>query len=307
MHELYKIHRPRKLTDVVGQDHVVKSVTKMIKNKTVPHSLLFTGPSGCGKTTIARILARHVGCSKYDFKEINCADFRGIDMVRNIRSRLNQAPLQGKSTVYLIDECHKLSNDAQNALLKPLEDTPAHVYFFLATTDPQKLIKTIRTRCTDIALKSIPEADLKTLLTNTCKQEKKRIGPKVISKIVENSENSARKALVFLQQVIGMDNEADMINAILSDSIKEQSITIARGLMNPRMSWTQMSKILKNSDLTDAEGLRWLIMSYAKSVMLSGGKLTPRAYLVIDAFRDHFYDSKANGLVAACYEVICEN
>src|SRR5690606_3369465 len=108
----------------------------------IPHAMLFTGPSGCGKTTLARILRVKLRCSDNDFQEINAADFRGIDSIRSMRQQVGAAPLGGDSRIWLIDEAHSMTADAQNAFLKLLEDTPRHVYFFLATTDPQKLKKT---------------------------------------------------------------------------------------------------------------------------------------------------------------------
>src|SRR5688572_25883760 len=140
--ELYKKFRPKTLKGVVGQEGAVSSLQSMIDKGRLPHTILFSGPSGCGKTTIARILKGILECSDLDFFEINCADFKGIDMVRDIRRYVGIPPLHGKSRVWLIDEAHQLTKDAQNAFLKLLEDTPKHAYFMLATTDPQKLLPT---------------------------------------------------------------------------------------------------------------------------------------------------------------------
>ena len=153
--ELYKKHRPKNLKRVFGQSVAIGTLKPLIEAKQVPHSLLLTGPSGCGKTTLARILVKELKCAKADFMEVNCADFRGIDTVRDIRTRMMQAPIGGDCRVWLIDEAHMLTSAAQTAFLKMLEDTPDHIYFFLATTHPQKLLKTIKTRCTEIKLKEM--------------------------------------------------------------------------------------------------------------------------------------------------------
>jgi DNA polymerase-3 subunit gamma/tau len=302
--ELYKVYRPKKLSDVLGQDAARKSLLTMIKNNKIPHSLLFSGPSGCGKTTIARILAGKVQCGKHDLTEKNCADFRGIEMVRDIRSKMNLKPVDGKTRVWIIDECHKLSSDAMNAFLKILEDTPNHVYFFLATTDPQKLLKTIRTRCTEIAVKSLSVIAMEQLISQTADSEQMKIPKAVVSKIIENSEGSARKALVLLHQVIGLENEKDMLETIQQSSVETQVFEIVKALGNKNTKWETMKKILNEVDINDAEGIRWLVLSCAKQAMLSNKGNVGRGYLIIDAFRDNFYDSKAAGLVAACYEVI---
>jgi len=304
MKELYRKHRPTKFSEVVGQNGSVKVLQTKLKSKTLPHALLFTGPSGCGKTTFARILRKELSCGKHDFTELDCADFRGIEMVRNIRSHLYQAPISGKCRIWLIDECHKMTSDAQDAFLKMLEDTPDHVYFMLATTDPQKLKKTIKTRCTEIVVRSLNRKSMSNLLSHICKLEEIEIPEEVTEKVIECSDGSARKALVLLNQVIELDNEDDMIQAIKATTAEVQAITIARALLNSRTNWSEMAKILKQTSDEEPESIRWMVLGYAKTVLLSGGKLSGRAYLIIDAFRDHFYDSKHAGLVAACYEIV---
>lgn len=304
MSELYKKHRPKTFDEIVGQDSALKSLKSLVDKKRIPHTLLFTGPSGCGKTTLARILSKSVGCGKHDRVEVNCADFRGIDMVRDIRNRMNQSAISGNSRVWIIDECGKLSNDAQNAFLKILEDTPDHVYFMLATTDPLKLLKTIRTRCTEVAVKSLSEKDVSKLVKEISKKESIKVSEKVIDKIATSSEGSARKALVLLNQVMDLDDESDMLNSIESSVMEQQSIVIARALLNTKTKWSDMAKLLKESDIEDAEQIRWMVLGYMKSVMLSAGPMTSRAYTITDIFKDNFYDSKTAGLVNACYTVI---
>ncbi len=302
--ELYKKYRPKSLDEMIGQNNSVKILKSFLKNNALPHALLFTGPSGCGKTTLARILRKELDCGKYDFTELDCADFKGIEMVRNIRSHLNQAPISGKCRVWLIDECHKMTGDAQNAFLKMLEDTPDHVYFMLATTDPQKLKNTIKTRCTEIVVRSLNSKSMSKLLSDICTKEKTKIPEEVIEKITECGNGSARKALVLLNQIIELEDEDDMVEAIKATTAEEQAIIIARTLFNPKARWADMAKVLKETSSEEPEQIRWMVLGYAKNVLLSGGKLSGRAYLIIDAFRDHFYDSKHAGLAAAAYEVI---
>jgi len=302
--ELYKKHRPKTLDKMYGQDVAIKTLQQMISKKRIPHSILLSGPSGCGKTTVARILRRELKCSKYDFTEINCADFRGIDMVRDIRTRMMQAPIDGDCRMWLIDEAHKLSNDAQNAFLKMLEDTPNHVYFILATTEPLKLITTIKTRCTEIVLKSLTTSSLTKLIEHIQKEEKVELPEEAIAKIVENSDGSARKVLVLLDTIIDLGDEKEMLDAIEKSTSEIKAFQIAQALHNPRTRWPDMLKILKGLENEDVEQIRWMILGYAKSIMLKGGNLTPRAFVVLQSFRDNFYDSKYAGLVAACYEVI---
>lgn len=303
--ELYKAHRPKKLEDLVGQDAAVKMLNKYIETSKIPHAILLTGPSGCGKTTIARILRRSLECSKQDFNELNGADTRGIDTIRDIRSRMSKAPINGKCRVWLIDECAKLSNDAQTSLLKMLEDTPEHVYFMLATTDPQKLLKTIKTRCTEIPVKPITTAGLEKLLKDVCKKENKKIPDEVIEKITDCSNNSARMALVLLDKVIDLDKEEDMLNLIQTQSVEVQTFALVKAMLyNPRPNWSEIVTILKAVEGEDVEGIRYLILACCKTAMLNGGNLTERAYKLFQCFKNNFYDTKYYGLVTACWEFI---
>ena len=207
--------------------------------------------------------------------------------------------------MYLIDECHKLTSDAQDEFLKMLEDTPSHVYFLFTTTDPQKLKRTIRNRGSEIIVKSLSEDSLFELLHSVVNEEQKDLDKEVAQKIVDNSEGSARKALVFLNSVIDLSTKREQLNAIVTETAELQVFEIVRGLLyNSRTTWKEMSKILKATKSEDPEQIRWLVLACCDTEMLKAGKFAGRAYVIIDAFRDNFYDSKHAGLDAACYEVV---
>lgn len=300
---LYKKHRPKKLTEVIGQDSAIKQLQGFIKSKKMPHCLLFSGGSGCGKTTLARIIARGLKCSKQDFQEINAADFKGIDTIRDIRSRMSLAPIGGRCRVWLMDECHQLSTPAQDSLLKMLEDTPEHVYFMLATTLPEKLLKTIRGRATEIRVKDLGPSDLESVLTTVCEKEGVEVPEEVREKITELSEGSARKSLVLLEQTLQIEDAEDQLAALQSADLKPKAIELARALISPKANWKKIAETLKGLD-DDPESLRRMILGYASSVMLGGGRLSGQAFLLATAFADPFYNTGKPGLVAACYEVV---
>lgn len=299
--ELYKQYRPTLFKEMIGQADACRVLSSLVKSNRIPHALLFIGPSGCGKTTLARIIVSKLECGAADFMEINCADFRGIEMVRDIRSRMMLAPMQGKARVWLIDEAHMLSKDAQNAFLKMLEDTPSHVYFLLATTDPDKLLTTIRTRCTEIKVKLLSVGMLQQLLDDVLAKEKVALTNPVMDKLIDHAEGSARKLLVLLNAVIGLTNEEDQLTAILASQVKVRAIELAQALLYHK-GWSEVSAILRELD-EDPESLRHMVLGYASAVLLKGGKANERAFMLLDVFGHSFFESKKPGLVTACYAV----
>jgi DNA polymerase III subunit gamma/tau len=305
--ELYKRYRPTKLTEVVGQPTAIATLKDMAKRNAIPHTLLFSGGSGCGKTTLARILRHRLGCADTDYNEVNSARFRGIDTVREIQQVVGLAALGGRCRVWVIDECHQLTGPAQDAFLKLLEDTPPHVYFILCTTDPQKLKKTIRTRCTEVRLEGVSQADLVKLLAMVDGKEQAEGTPtpaKVLKAIAEAADGSPRKALVLLHQVLGIPDEAKQLEAVKAAAGTESAFRIAQALHKKGTTWGDMCEVLNSVDLDkeDIEGLRYMILAYATKVMLGGG--SPMAVRMLEHFEHNFYDSKKYGFVLACHRVI---
>ena len=141
---LYLKYRPKDFDEMVGNDETIESLKKLIQKEDRPHTYLFTGQSGCGKTSAARICANKLGAKGHSIIEINSSNNRGIDTARDIIDQMQYKPLEGNIWVFIIDEIHQTTSVAQNALLKPLEDTTDSAYFFLCTTDPQKLIKPLK-------------------------------------------------------------------------------------------------------------------------------------------------------------------
>lgn len=299
--ELYKKYRPKSLDQIVGQDIAIRKLEVFIKQDNIPHFVLFTGPSGCGKTTLARIVRKKLRCSKWDFIEDAP---RKVEDVRAIKRLVPQAPMKSKCRVWLIDECHKLTPDAQDEFLKILEDTPSHVYFLFATTTPRKLKKEIKDRAEEIIVNPLSGKNLTKVLDCVCKEEGVGIDEKVIDKIVENCEGSARKALVFLNGVIHLQSTEEQLDAIMSETAELQAFEIVKALLYRKTSWKKMAAILKATKGEDAEQIRWLVLACCNTEMLKAGKFAGRAYQIIDVFRDNFYDSKHAGLDAACYEVL---
>jgi len=305
--ELYRKYRPQTFKDVVGQDDAVAMLVDMGKRKAIPHCLLFTGPSGCGKTTLARIMRAKMKCGDSDYQELNTADFRGIDMVREIRNRMRLAPMSSKIRMWLIDECHQLSKDAQHAFLKMLEDPPNHVYFMLATTDPQKLLPTIRTRATEVKCRALKTKEMEELLIRIYEEEcGVGMNEDVCDKIVSMADGSPRKALVLLGQVIGIDDPEKALASLSGGIAEQEAIDLARLLMQPRCSWPDVAKLLKAIEGLDvqAEGIRRVVLGYMSTVALGGGKGSAKAVDVIKCFRDDYFASGKAGLIDSCWDAV---
>lgn len=200
---LYRKYRPQSFGDVVGQEQAVELLTGAIKQKKISHAYLFCGGRGTGKTTVARIVARDIGCNDEDIIEIDAASNRGIDEIRELREAVRTAPFSSPYKVYIIDEAHMLTKEAANALLKTLEEPPSHVVFILATTDPDKLPQTIVSRCQKVVFRN---PDIETLSQRLIYVAQKEGGPKLhegaAKRIAIHGKGSYRDALGILEQIL---------------------------------------------------------------------------------------------------------
>lgn len=268
--ELYRKYRPSKLDEIVGNETTIKSLKKEIENGS--HTFLFTGPAGCGKTTLARIMAKEVGASELSIHEINSSENRGIDTARDIMQQMRYSPIDGGKNVYILDECHQWLNPVQNAFLKALEDTPKNTYFFLCTTDPQKLITPLKTRCSMIAVKPLTNEEMTYLLKRTARSEKIKISPDVCEKICELSFGSARQGLKFLNKVLFLDDEEEQLELLNSINLDDNSETIelCRVLLDKTVNWNKLAKILSSLNLSEPEKIRQAVMGYMNACLLKG-------------------------------------
>jgi len=310
--ELYLKYRPQNFGEVIGQDEAVSTLSDLGRRGVFPHAILFTGPSGCGKTTLARIIAKKLKCPPLtpegkespDYQEMNAADCRGIDDIRAIAQRLGTAPMLAACRVIYLDECHGMTSDAQDAFLKLLEDTPPHIYFLLSTTNPNKLKKTILTRCQRVDCKPITEAGLRELVESVALREGKTLTQAVINHIADCSENSGRQALVLLHAVLGLADEKEQLAAVSKVSQSRDAIELVQALVSKK-PWASIAAILKELD-EDPEGLRRVILGYCSKIVLGAGGSAGRAAMIIEEFWEPLYDIGKPGLVVRCYS-ICNN
>jgi len=475
---LYLKYRPNSFDEVYGNENICETIQSIIKKERKPHAYLFHGPTGCGKTTLGRILADKLGCKGNDLREIDSADFRGIDTVREIRKQAQFKPLESPCRVWLIDECfakgtkikspngeknienfsigdsvyslagvsqiknifknkvdlnqvvklsfsngktlyttkqhlfltkcgwkesqylnkkdfifsfdsyivdsinltkrerafiekkyieryekrktikkirveniaiykrgsnnesfsniitdkerdqdyitfydleidkhpsyfaneiavhncHKLTNDAQNALLKALEDTPSHVYFILCTTDPQKLIVTIKGRCSQFQVHPLSDRQMFKLLRHVVKAEEDTLHKEVYDQIIQDSLGHPRNALQILEQVLNVESEKRLMVAKRSAEIQSQSIELCRALIDTS-GWKKVANILEGLKNEDSENIRRAILGYCQAILLKG--INNQAGLVMEYMIEPFYNTGYPGLVFACYSIKC--
>ncbi len=247
--------RPQLFADVVGQDHVTQTLHNAIQSERLAHAYLFVGPRGTGKTTTARILAKALNCqnrqgsepcnecasckeivsgSSLDVIEIDGASNRGIGDVQELRDNVRYAPVRGPFKIYIIDEVHMLTREAFNAILKTLEEPPAHVKFFFATTEPQKVLTTILSRCQRFDLRRISVADITAQLQKICKAEEITISDDALLAISRGAEGGLRDAESALDQLVSFRGktieEADVLSVFGLIS-REQLEGLADGIL----------------------------------------------------------------------------
>jgi len=300
--ELYKKYRPDNFDKMIGNESILEVIDSKIKSKNLPHFILLSGPSGCGKTTIARIIKDKLDCHSQDFYEINCANNNGVELARDIEKKFRMKSIQGGVRIWLLDEAHKLTSACQESLLKPLEDTPEHVYFIFSTTNPSKILNTVKTRATEFKVTSLSSAQSEKLIKKVCKKEKIKIPKEVQNSIIESSQGSARLILVCLDKIKDLD-EDKMLEA--SKEIIEQeaeAFAIYKALMWGK--WPDCAKALKLNN-SKPEDVRRFVLACASKLLLDSTKRKQhsRAFDILSSFENPLYDTLKPGLIMCCYDV----
>lgn len=254
---LYRTYRPGSFEDFAGQKHIVQTIKNSIKNNKTGHAYLFAGPRGTGKTSMAKLFAKAINCKDEDNKpcnncsscnlmnnsihpdivEMDAASNNGVEEVRNLIDKVKYAPIEGRYKIYIIDEVHMMSTGAFNALLKTLEEPPAHVIFILATTEPHKIIPTILSRCQRFDFNKLSNLDISNKLQDISTMEDIQLGEGVIELISELADGGMRDALSILEQAI----------AYAGKNVKEEHVREIYGLV-PNSEKFQLLKMIVQND-----------------------------------------------------------
>ena len=307
-HQEYHLkYRPRIWDEVLGHKAVLSSIRTTLAKKSA-RTFLLTGGSGLGKTTIARLIAKEVGCEGSDIMEIDGATNTGIDDMRSVIDRLQYKSLSGGARTVIIDECGAISKAAFQSMLKSLEEPPSDVYWVLCTTEPDRVPKNIRTRCLQYDLHPVSTNAILALLKAVANREELIVGDEALELIVEAAEGSPRQALVFLAECADLKDTASVRSLLKTVGESKEAIDLCRMLLSVAagkgIPWGGVAKLIRAVE-SPPETTRIIVLRYMAAVVLSGSpdKSGPAAD-VLDAFAVPFLDREGNApLARACLQV----
>lgn len=295
---LHTKYRPSTFKEVIGHTDVVKSLKKVVKEKRA-HVFLFTGPAGTGKTTLARILANEFCGGKAtaaNIEEIPAALFTGVDAMRSIADKARYRSIgESPTKAIILDEAHRLSGAAWDALLKVIEEPPAHVYFMFCTTVAGKIPKTILTRCQQYDLKALSDDDITDILVSVIEKEDLDIKEEIVEVIVDSAGGSARQALTYLESCLYCESPGEARKVMMQAGETKEVVDLARFLLDKRgRDWKKAQKILAELKGLEAESIRIVLCNYFAAVIMGSKseKEAARVMSILDCFSQPYYPAE---------------
>ena len=326
---LYRKFRPLTFSEMVGQEHITRTLKNQIMSNRVGHAYLFNGGRGTGKTSSAKILARAINClnpkdgepcneceickaalngSLTDIVEMDAASNNSVEDIRSIREEVNFLPTKAKYRVYIIDEVHMLSSGAFNALLKTLEEPPEHVKFILATTEPQKLPATILSRCQRFDFKRISNEDIVKRLKIVCKESEIQATDQALMMIAVLSEGAMRDALSILERCI-QDGDNEIQEDKIKDLVGIPKLDFVHGIIKAVLEYHVEEAINYTNEVLnqgkDLENFLWEMIRYAKDLLIykSCGKLDLYNEQEIEKIKELLKNVQTQDLVKLVYDL----
>lgn len=326
---LYRKYRPQNFSEVVGQEPIKLALSNALKQDKIVHAYLFAGPRGTGKTSLAKIFAKTLNClnnadkitacntcpnclsitagSNMDVFEIDAASNRGIDEIRNLRDNVKFSPTSCKYKVYIIDEVHMLTIEAFNALLKTLEEPPAHIIFILATTEVHKIPITIQSRCQRFDFRKLNTVDLEQRLNFVAQDSQISVTPEAVSLIALQADGALRDALSLLEQasIVETPVSADSLRTMLGSVHKEQlrELLLLLSEKNTASLLISLNKILNSGK--DSRNLLYELIGYLRAILIFKIQPEDPTILLADAtteiasFQDLFSETQLTEIINA--------
>ena len=295
--------RPTTFDKIIGNKAVVSALKIELAKPKKAHCYMFSGASGCGKSTLVGICASLLGATTLDIHEYNIGDARGIDSAREIIQTMDSYPY-GEATIIILEETHNSTKAFQEALLRPFENIPEHVYVFMATTNPTKIIPTLRRRFMEFKLEHISFEDMLLYLLTVNKQQGGKVTKAVISAIITQSDGSIGKALILLDKVMFLE-EKDQLSIVQAIDKQDQTIiNLCQALLYGKR-WVQIVPIMKDLD-GNVESYRQIILNYMMKVLLNpkSSKFHLTSANIINIFEE-YTDNKAV-FIKKCYQCTLE-
>ena len=297
--ELHLKFRPKNFDEYIGNEPLKESLLNGGIERS--RTFLFHGKRGCGKTTLSRLIAKHLNISDMDLHEIDAADNTGVDNARQIKEAAQFSPLSGKFKMYIIDECHRLTGNAFDSLLKTLENPPKHCYFALATTELQKVPATIKSRSKSYEVSPLNEKEMNFLIKWICHDEGIKLSPNVKRAIIDTCEGVPREIIIAIDTVRDVKNDVDAISLINSALSSHETKELIQALLQKR-KWSDVAPIIKALK-DDPEKVRYSILGYVGAILLNG-KADDHLAMIIEQFLESFMYTGKAGLTYACYMIL---
>ncbi len=283
-------YRPSSLSEFVGNEKEIAELQKRIKK--LPQTILISGPSGCGKTTLARIIAKELKCAPLYIKEIDTAQDRSIEIMRNLTKEAYSRPLIGKNKIYILDEAQQIRDDSQNALLKIAEEPPTNTYFVFCSTAPEKIIKTLKNRCYKINLNPLLDNEIASIIKDIAKKEKIEINKRIGMLILKEAKGIPREAVQLFEKLKDCKDVKEAEKLIKGFSEEDTEVyDLVKAIVSK--DFNSMIDKLNNLPKTSYESIRIAVAKILKAFILKSDN--GRKEELFNIYK-HFIDSIDNNL-----------